>query len=194
MLEKANLLEAIAGKNRGLLASESDNTAILVAIAQLEAHNPTDCPTAASDLLAGNWRLLYTTSQGLLDIDRFPLLKLGAIYQCIRPETGKLYNIAETYGVPYLEGLISVAARFEPLSEVRVRVRFERWILGVQTLIGYQSPDSFLEKIEAGEQLPAISVGIEDRDRLNWLDITYLDEDLRIGRGNQGSVYVLSKS
>ncbi|HAJ61284.1 MAG TPA: fibrillin, partial [Cyanobacteria bacterium UBA8543] len=26
-----------------------------------------------------------------------------------------------------------------------------------------------------------------------WLDITYLDKDLRIGRGNEGSVFVLTK-
>ncbi|MGL4881863.1 MAG: PAP/fibrillin family protein, partial [Waterburya sp.] len=26
-----------------------------------------------------------------------------------------------------------------------------------------------------------------------WLDITYLDEDMRIGRGNEGNVFVLTK-
>lgn len=92
---KMELLEAIAPVNRGLLASESDKQAILAAIARLEEHNPTSQPLEATELLDGNWLLLYTTSQDLLGIDRFPLAKLGAIYQCIRTQRSKLYNIAE---------------------------------------------------------------------------------------------------
>ncbi len=87
MLGKAELLEAIAGKNRGLLSTEQDKQAILMAIAQLEDRNPTPRPIEAGDLLDGNWRLLYTTSKGLLNIDQLPLLKLGQIYQCIRVKT-----------------------------------------------------------------------------------------------------------
>ena len=124
MLGKATLLEAIAGKNRGLLAKESEKQAILMAIASLEDHNPTPRPLEAADLLDGNWRLIYTTSKGLLNIDQLPLLKLGQIYQCIRVKTQSVYNIAEIYGLPYLEGLVSVAAKFEPVSERRVQVKF----------------------------------------------------------------------
>ena len=58
MLGKSGLLEAIAGKNRGLLATEADRQQILAAIAQLEDRNPTPRPTEALDLLDGNWRLL----------------------------------------------------------------------------------------------------------------------------------------
>ncbi|MGK7938241.1 MAG: PAP/fibrillin family protein, partial [Xenococcaceae cyanobacterium] len=36
MTKKSELLEAIAGKNRGLLASEIDNVKVLSAIQQLE--------------------------------------------------------------------------------------------------------------------------------------------------------------
>jgi len=36
-------------------------------------------------------------------------------------KTASVYNIAEVYGLPYLEGLVSVAARFEPISEHRVQ-------------------------------------------------------------------------
>jgi hypothetical protein len=41
MIGKAELIEAVAGKNRGLLATERDKQAILVAIANLEDRNPT---------------------------------------------------------------------------------------------------------------------------------------------------------
>jgi hypothetical protein len=86
-----------------------------------------------------------------LNIDLPPLLKLGQIYQCIRVRTKSVYNIAEVYGVPYLEGLVSVAARFKPISERRVQVQFERSIFGLQRLIGYQSPGDLIEQIDMGK-------------------------------------------
>ena len=193
MIGKASLLEAIAGTNRGLLATDSDKNAIAVAIAQLEGYNPTPKPLEATALLDGNWRLLYTTSQELLGIDRIPLAKLGQIYQCIRTATATIYNIAEISGLPYLDGLVSVAARFSPASDRRVDVKFERAIIGLTWLIGYQAPDRFIQDIEAGRKFAAIDFNIGNSDRQGWLDITYLDEDLRIGRGNEGSVFVLAK-
>lgn len=193
MIWKSRLLEAIAGKNRGLLATATEQKAILAAIAQLEGYNPTPNPLEATALLDGNWRLLYTTSQELLGIDRFPLLRLGQIYQCVRVNEGKIYNIAEVYGLPLLEGLVSVTARFEAVSQKRVEVKFERAISGLQRLINYQSPNNFIEEIEGGKNFTAIDFEIKNSDRQGWLDITYLDEDLRIGRGNVGSVFVLSK-
>lgn len=193
MIGKATLLEMIAGKNRGLLATDTEKLAVLAAIAQLEDRNPTPRPVEAADLLDGDWRLLYTTSRGILGIDQFPFLKLGQVYQCIRATEAKVYNIAEVYGFPLLEGLVSVAARFQPVSERRVDVRFERSILGLNRLIGYESPARFIEQIESGKKFAAIDFNIEPRNQQGWLDITYLDEDLRIGRGNEGSVFVLTK-
>jgi hypothetical protein len=193
MIGKSELLEIIAGKNRGLLATASDKQAILSAIAQLEDYNPTPRPVEAAELLNGDWRLLYTTSRALLNLDGFPLLKLGQIYQSIRVEESKIYNIAELYGLPYLEGIVSVAAKFEPTSERRVQVKFERSILGLRSLIGYESPVKFINEIESGKKFTAVDFGIEAREQQGWLDVTYLDSDLRIGRGNEGSVFVLTK-
>ncbi|MEB3336015.1 MAG: PAP/fibrillin family protein [Leptolyngbyaceae bacterium] len=193
MIGKDQLFKAIASKNRGLLATETDKQAILSAVAQLEDQNPTPRPIEASDQLDGNWRLLYTTSRGLLGIDQFPLLKLGQIYQLIRAKEGRIYNIAEVYGIPFLEGIVSVAARFQPVSDRRVEVKFERSILGLQRLTHYQSPEEFVQQLETGKKLTAIDFSIENRDQQGWLDITYLDHDLRIGRGNEGSIFVLAK-
>ncbi|HBE16726.1 MAG TPA: fibrillin [Cyanobacteria bacterium UBA11149] len=193
MLGKAELLEAIAGKNRGLLATENDKMAILAAIAQLEDRNPNPRPLEARELLEGDWRLLYTTSKDLLNLGRIPLWQLGQIYQCVRIKDAEIYNIAEVSGLPYLEGLISVCARFEAVSERRVNVRFDRSIVGLQRLIGYESPRNFIEQIENGKKFTALDVKIESREQKGWLDITYLDENLRIGRGNEGSVFILTK-
>jgi len=193
MLGKETLLETIAGKNRGLLSTELDRQAALAAIAQLEDRNPTPRPVEAGELLNGDWRLLYTTSKGLLNIDQLPLLKLGQIYQCVRVQTQSLYNIAEVYGLPFLEGLISVAAKFTPVSERRVEVRFERSVIGLQRLFSYQSPASFIQEIEAGKKFAALDTKLNSNRQQGWLDITYLDSDLRIGRGNEGSIFVLTK-
>ncbi|MCC5619051.1 PAP/fibrillin family protein [Nostoc sp. CHAB 5836] len=194
MMAKAALIDAIAGTNRGLLATEAQKQVILAAIANLEDFNPTPRPVEASNLLDGNWRLLYTTSKALLNLDRLPLCKLGQIHQCIRVETTSVYNIAEIYGLPYLEGLVSVAAKFEPVSDRRVQVKFERSIIGLQRLIEYNSPVTFIQQIEAGRKFPAIDFAINSDNQQGWLDITYIDSDLRISRGNEGSVFVLTKT
>ncbi|HTL88622.1 MAG TPA: PAP/fibrillin family protein [Leptolyngbya sp.] len=194
MIGKAALLEAIAGKNRGILANEAEKQGILSAIAQLEDHNPTPRPFEAINLLDGDWRLLYTTSRGILGIDQFPFLNLGQVYQCIRAPEAKLYNIAEVSGVPFLEGIVSVVAQFRPLSEQRVAVKFERSLIGLQRLIEYQSPAHLIQQLDSEKRFAAIDFNIENREQQGWLDITYLDADLRIGRGNEGSVFVLTKN
>lgn len=193
MSNKAELLEAIAGKNRGLLANEIDNVRVLSAIQQLEDSNPTPKPLEAKDLLNGDWRLLYTTSKSILGLDRFPLLKLGQIYQCIRVSEAKVYNIAEIIGLPMLEGLVSVAASFEPISDRRVNVVFERSIIGLQRLFSYKTPGKLIQQIESGKKFLPLDFKIDRGEQKGWLDTTYLDHDMRIGRGNEGNVFVLTK-
>ena len=194
----AKLLAAIAGKNRGILATEIERQAILAAIAELELRNPHPRPlTTAIDLLAGNWRLLYTSSGSLLGIDKFPLVQLGTIYQCIRPTTSAIYNIAEISSlIPGLNGVVSIVATFTATSESRVNVQFNRSVIGLQKLLNYSDPDRLITAIEKGQKFTAIDLPINRQAGREpaWLDITYLDDTLRIGRGNEGSVFVLTKS
>ena len=195
MIGKSNLIDIVAGTNRGLLVNAAQQQAILAAIANLEDFNPTPRPLA-SNLLEGDWRLLYTTSKALLNIDRLPFFQLGQIYQCIRVETNSVYNIAKIYGIPALEGLVSVAAKFAPVSQSRVQVKFQRSIIGLQRLIGYTTPGNFVQQIESGhfQNKLAFDFPIQSQQQQAWLDITYIDDDLRIARGNEGSVFVLSKT
>lgn len=193
MIAKAVLLEAIAGRNRGLLSNEVENQAILEAVAHLEAQAPIPKPLEATEMLTGNWRLLYTTSDELLGINRVPFYALGQIYQCIDVAGAKIYNIAEVNGPPQLGGLVGVAATFEPSSEKRVQVKFNRAVFGFQGLIGYKSPSQFIQQVETNKRFRAIDFSITNREQKGWLEVTYLDDSLRIGRGNQGSVFVLTK-
>jgi PAP_fibrillin len=192
--QKSALYTAIARCNRGVLATEMEQATILTRISALEDCNPTPRPTETPELLDGDWQLLYTTSKGILSVDRIPGLKLGQVYQCIRVSESRLFNIAEVYGLPYLEGINSVSARFQIVSERRVTVKFERLLLGLQRLMDYRSPVDFVHQLEQNQQFPALNFNLENRDQQGWLDTTYLDADLRIGRGNEGSVFVLSRT
>lgn len=193
MKEKTRLLEAIAGKNRGLLATEMDRIHILTAVEHLEDLNPHPQPLDNLSLLDGNWRLLYTTSRNLLGLGRFPLIALGEIYQCIRTTESKLYNIAEWSSLPFLDSLVVVAASFIPVSERRIEVKFERTIIGLQKIIGYQNPNQLIQDLELQKRFLAVDLSLPRREDLGWLEVTYLDEDLRIGRGSEGSVFILAK-
>ena len=175
------------------MANEIDNARVLSAIQQLEDTNPTQKPLEAKDLLNGDWRLLYTTSKGILGLDRFPLFKMGQIYQCIRVSEAKVYNIAEIIGLPMLEGLVSVAASFDPVSDRRVNVVFERSIVGLQRFLSYRTPAKLIQQIESGKKFLPMDFKIDRGDQKGWLETTYLDEDMRIGRGNEGNVFVLTK-
>lgn len=195
-MPKAKLLAAIAGKNRGILATSTDRQAILAACAELELQNPHPRPlTTAIDLLGGDWRLLYTSSGSLLGIDKFPLAKLGDIYQCIRPTASAVYNIAEvTSLIPGLNSLVAIVAKFTPVSEARVNVVFNRSLVGLQRLFDYSDPDRLITAIENGRKFTALDLKIDRQGKEPaWLEVTYLDEDLRISRGNEGSVFVLTK-
>jgi hypothetical protein len=105
----------------------------------------------------------------------------------------KIYSIAEIIGLPWLEGVFSIVGSFEAVSERRVNVNFERSIVGLQRLLAYENPSKYIQQIEAGKKFPPFDFGIDNRDRKAWLEITYLDEDMRIGRGNEGNVFILSK-
>ncbi len=208
MLTKTDLRNEIASTNRGISATATERQAIASMIARLEDLNPTPEPLSATALLAGDWRLLYTTSQELLGIDNFPLATLGNIYQCVRPKQSRIYNIAELSSVPYLEGIVSVVASFAPATDStatpgaetfakkRVDVKFNRAIVGLQRVLGYQSPAQYIQKLETTDKfnlLQGIDFAINAERQQGWLEITYLDGDLRIGRGNQGSLFVLTK-
>lgn len=196
MLGKTELLEAIAGKNRGLQATEGDRAAVLAAVARLEDRNPNPRPLEAPEKLAGHWRLAFTTSAELLGIERPPFTVLGQVYQSICVASGKLYNLAEVNNpLPGLAGFVAVAARFEAASERRATVKFERVALGLQSLAGYRrDPAEFVDRWETGETPRALGFDLNPDRQQGWLDVTYLDDDLRVGRGNGGSTFVLVRA
>jgi len=88
---------------------------------------------------------------------------------------------------------VSVSANFNAVSDRRVDVKFERSIFGLQRVMGYQCVSQFIQNMEMGKRFLAVDWNLENRDASGWLEITYLDENLRIGRGNEGNVFILVK-
>lgn len=193
MIAKAELLAAIAGTNRGVITTEANRGLVLDKVVQLEVQNPTPQPLSQRELISGVWRLIYTTSPDLLGLARLPVVPAGPIYQCIRGQELKLYNVLELQGIPFLEGVLCVAARLTPVSDRRVQVNFERSIVGVKGLMNYPSLDTLISRLETQSPVAALSFPLDTDRSAGWLETTYLDEDLRIGRGNNDSLFVLTR-
>jgi len=193
MQEKIKLLKAVAVTNRGLLASPRFQAELDQLIRQLEAHNPTANPAQAPELLSGCWQLLYTTSVDVIGLGRVPGVTLGQIYQVIQADKNRVYNLAEAQGIPFLEGLLAVKARFEVVNPSRIAIYFEQSMLALQRLVDYRHPTQWLERLEQEDPLPLIQIPLDSGRSQGWLDITYLDIDLRISRGDKGNVFVLAR-
>jgi hypothetical protein len=77
-------------------------------------------------------------------------------------------------------------------------------VAGSQTLLGYRDVHSFIDTLrspvlgderskKSQKKLLAIDFPIKREDQKGWLETTYLDQDLRIGRGNEGNLFVLKR-
>ncbi|KAG6588812.1 putative plastid-lipid-associated protein 4, chloroplastic, partial [Cucurbita argyrosperma subsp. sororia] len=114
-----------------------------------------------SDLLNGKWELIYTTSTSILQTERPKLLRSRTNYQGINVDTLRAQNM-ESW--PFFN---QVTANLKPLNTTKVAVQFDTFkILG---LIPVKAPGR-----ARGE-----------------LEITYLDEELRISRGDKGNLFIL---
>lgn len=191
--QKQALLAAIATCQQPWQPQPQEADRILQAIAALEAVNPTPAPTTATDLLEGDWKLLFTTSLELLGIDRLPLLALGEIWQCLRTSDRRVVNLAEVQSL-LGTGLVSVAATFEIVSDRRLEVSFQRLVLGLERFLGYRDVATWVDRLGQDQRIwTGIDFPIQPGNRRGWIELTYLDQDLRINRGNEGSVFVLQR-
>jgi hypothetical protein len=145
--------------------SPEDAAKMLAMFEKLEKLNPTKKPLN-SPLLNKVWDLQYTTSASILGKGKSP--KVGKILQKIDAPNGAAEN-SETvkyfnlFNVPQ-----KVTAELTPVSDSKVDVQFKRFTIGP---VSFNAPSSFM-----GE-----------------LDVTYLDDDLRLSRGDKGNIFVLTK-
>lgn len=161
---KEELFDLIEPLNRGALATPEDKERVDAAASALEALNPNPA-TLACPLVNGGWELRYTTSASILGLSKPPFLRpssSGKIIQVIDAVNLKARNIEPG---PLFN---QVSADLDPLSSTRVAVRFQEFkIFGLIPI-----------------KAPARAKG--------ELDITYVDEDTRISRGDLGNLFVLT--
>ncbi|XP_068645041.1 plastid-lipid-associated protein, chloroplastic [Aristolochia californica] len=216
-LKKA-LIDSVYGTDRGLKATSETRAEIVELITQLEAKNPTPAPTDALTLLNGKWILAYTSFSALLPLlgRGLPLVKVEEISQTIDSENFTVQNSVQFAG-PLATTSLTTNAKFEVTSPKRVQIKFEEGIVGTPQLTdSIVVPDNveFLgQKIDLSpfkgiissvqdtaysvaktiSSQPPLKIPITNTNAQSWLLTTYLDEELRISRGDAGSVFVLVK-
>ncbi|XP_059437306.1 plastid-lipid-associated protein, chloroplastic-like [Corylus avellana] len=217
-LKKA-LVDSFYGTDRGLRATSETRAEIVELITQLEAKNPTPAPTEALALLNGKWILAYTSFAGLFPLlsrGTLPLVKVEEISQTIDSENFTVQNSVQFAG-PLATTSISTNAKFEVRSPKRVQIKFDEGIIGTpqltDSIVIPENVEFLGQKIDLTpfkglitsvqetassvvktiSSQPPVKFSISNRNAESWLLTTYLDEELRISRGDAGSVFVLIK-
>ncbi|XP_020221699.1 plastid-lipid-associated protein, chloroplastic [Cajanus cajan] len=218
ILKKA-LVDSFYGTDRGLKAKSETRAEIVELITELEAKNPTAAPTDALTLLNGKWILAYTSFTGLFPLlswGTLPLVKVAEISQSIDSENFTVQN-SVLFAGPLATTSISANAKFEVRSPRRVQIKFEEGVIGTPQLTdSLEIPEDveFLgQKIDLTpfkgiitsvqdtassvaktiSSQPPWKIPIYSSNAQSWLLTTYLDEELRISRGDGGNVFVLVK-
>ncbi|XP_059437304.1 plastid-lipid-associated protein, chloroplastic-like [Corylus avellana] len=219
---KKPLVHLFCGTDRGLKATSETRAKIDELITQLEVKNPTPAPTEALALLNGKWILKYTSSEGLFPLlsgGILPILTVEEISQTIYSENSTVQNCVTFSGpLAYLAtASVKTNSKFEVRSPKSVQIKLEEGIIGTpQFLDSIEIPEDveFLgQKIDLTpfkglinsvqetassvaktiSSQPPVKFSIPNSKDGSWLLTTYLDEELRISRGEGGSVFVLIK-
>ncbi|VFQ89613.1 unnamed protein product [Cuscuta campestris] len=216
---KKQLVDSFYGTNRGLAASSETRAEVVELIAQLEAKNPTPAPTEALTLLNGKWVLAYTSFVGmfpLLSKGTLPLVTVQEISQTIESESFSVEN-SVVFSGPLATTSISTNAKFEVRSPKRVQIKFEEGIIGTpqltDSIVLPESVEVLGNKIDltpfkglitslqdaassvakSFSSHPPLKFSLSSTNAESWLLTTYLDNELRVSRGDGGSVFVLVK-
>ncbi|CAH9105758.1 unnamed protein product [Cuscuta epithymum] len=216
---KKQLVDSFYGTNRGLAASSETRAEVVELIMQLEAKNPTPAPTEALPLLNGKWVLAYTSFVGLFPLlsrGTLPLITVEEISQTIDSELFTVEN-SVVFSGPLATTSFSTNAKFEVRSPKRVQIKFEEGVIGTPQLIdSIEFPENveFLGQkidltpfkglvaslqdtassvVKSISSYPPLKFSIANKYSESWLLTTYLDDELRISRGDGGSIFVLIK-
>ena len=161
---KETLFKAIQGLNRGVDATAEQKAAVDKAAKALECLNPNP-KSLSADEVNGEWELKYTTSGSILGTGKLPLFRpWGPIYQTIDAGSLRARN-RETW--PFFN---AVEAELNPTNRSNVKVQFK--LFRIFGFIPVPAPAS-----ATGE-----------------LDVTYVDSDTRVSRGDKGNLFVLVMS
>ena len=120
--------------------------------------------------LKGIWELRWSSSNA-------PFLSYSPLIdnlQILNPSKSNAMNLLKPRGVNGIIGT-GIVAELYPLNDIRVGVKF--------THAGLIGPNIGKTKLKALAQIK--------RKQIGWLDITYLSKNLRICRGDKGTLFTL---
>ena len=96
--------------------------------------------------------------------------------QILDPLKSSAMNLLKPRGINAIVGT-GIIAKLKPINDIRVGVQF--------THAGLIGPQIGFNKVKALAEIK--------KEQKGWLDITYLSEELRICRGDKGTLFVLKK-
>ena len=120
--------------------------------------------------LKGIWELRWSSSNA-------PFLSYSPLIdnlQILNPCKSSAINLLKPRGVNGIIGT-GIVAELYPLNDIRVGVKFTR--------AGFVGPNIGFIKLKALARIK--------REQKGWLDITYLSKNLRICRGDKGTLFTL---
>ena len=184
---KETLRELTADINRGIFGLKIDHQAKIHSLVErLEALTPVKKPTADLTAVHGRWRLLYSTIR-ILGTRRSKLglrefVKLGDLYQDIDAAEQTAVNTVEFAVAAFnmLRGALTISASYTVASSKRVNVTFDKSEL---------APEQLQKLFEKNYEM---LLGIFNPD--GWLDITYVDSEMRVGRDDKGNLFLLERA
>lgn len=192
---KAQLLSQIEALGKQNALFPSDGTAIDRLIEQLEHYNPTPHPLHpnAQPQLLGHWQLIYASRGTVVTRRLAPFVSDGITIQqvwqtlsldssgAIAAENGADLNLL-LFGNWRLraEGIWNWQNQEEPV----VMVSFDALAVQARQVLG-----------QPQWHLPELKIPVLDFVRNQaWWKTSYLDADLRVGRGATGNLFVFRKS
>lgn len=184
---KTKLFQAVQGVNRGIFGIPSGKKSEIEGLVKLlESQNPTPNPTVKLEKVGGSWKLLYSTIT-ILGSKRTKLglrdfISLGDFLQIIDVAKGKAVNVIKfsAKGLNLLNGQLTVEASFKIASKSRVEINYDK-----SSITPAQLMNVFRKNYE-------LLLGIFNPQ--GWLEITYVDDDIRIGRDDKGNIFILERS
>ena len=120
--------------------------------------------------LRGIWELRWSSSNASF-LSYSPLIDN---LQILNPAKSNGMNLLKPRGVNGIIGT-GIVAELYPLNDIRVGVKFTR--------AGFIGPNIGFTKLKALVQIK--------KEQKGWLDITYLSKNLRICRGDKGTLFIL---
>ncbi|KAK8349928.1 hypothetical protein V6Z12_A06G174700 [Gossypium hirsutum] len=184
---KTELLQQLKGINRGIFGVPSSKKSDVEAMVKLlESHNPTPDPILNLEKVGGCWKLLYSTIT-ILGSKRTKLglrdfITLGEFFQIIDIEKSKAVNVIKfnARGLKLLNGKLTIEASFKIASKSRVDVSYDNSTI---------TPDQLLNVFSKNYDVLLAIFNPE-----GWLEITYVDDTMRIGRDDKENIFILERS